>query len=212
MAALRSSLAARKAAQNPARLSLIATPLDKTKNESNEALSRSQPDLFIGIDQSGLQSPPGIVEAIDKNNKNINPLYANTSELTLNPHPSNIPPPNLPPTTHPTGPVPPTTGNPTNNAENMIMMNNSITTTTMSAIDLHQMETLKAENERLRYQLSDYTKKISRVATLEQEMAKIHQAYNSLLKHSEKRELLEKSARAKLQSVIINLSDANKVS
>ena len=211
MAALRSSLAARKAAQNPARLSLIATPLEKTKNESNEALSRSQPDLFIGIDQSGLQSPTGIVEAIDKNNKNTNPLYANTSELTLN-HPSNIPPPTLPPSTHPTGTVPPTTGNPTNSAENMMMMNNSINTTSMSAIDLHQMETLKAENERLRYQLSDYTKKISRVATLEQEMAKIHQAYNSLLKHSEKRELLEKSARAKLQSVIINLSDANKVS
>ena len=84
--------------------------------------------------------------------------------------------------------------------------------TTMSATDLHQMETLKAENERLRFQLSDYTKKISRVASLEQEMAKIHQAYQSLLKHSEKRELLEKSARAKLQSVIINLSDANKVS
>ena len=83
--------------------------------------------------------------------------------------------------------------------------------TTMSATDLHQMETLKAENERLRFQLSDYTKKISRVASLEQEMAKIHQAYQSLLKHSEKRELLEKSARAKLQSVIINLSDANKV-
>ena len=42
-------------------------------------------------------------------------------------------------------------------------------------------------------------------------MAKIHQAYQSLLKHSEKREMLEKSARAKLQAVIINLSDANKV-
>ncbi len=42
-------------------------------------------------------------------------------------------------------------------------------------------------------------------------MAKIHQAYNSLLKHSEKREGLEKSARGKLQAVIIQLSDANKV-
>ena len=80
-----------------------------------------------------------------------------------------------------------------------------------SAIDLHQIETLKAENDRLRGQLSDYSKKIDRVGTLEQEMAKIHQAYQSLLKHSEKREMLEKSARAKLQAVIINLSDANKV-
>ena len=80
-----------------------------------------------------------------------------------------------------------------------------------SAIDLHQIETLKAENDRLRGQLSDYSKKIDRVGILEQEMAKIHQAYQSLLKHSEKREMLEKSARAKLQAVIINLSDANKV-
>ena len=31
------------------RLSLIGTPLDKTKEDSIEALSRSQPDLFIGI-------------------------------------------------------------------------------------------------------------------------------------------------------------------
>ena len=82
---------------------------------------------------------------------------------------------------------------------------------TMSATDLHQMETLKAENDRLRGQLNDYSKKIGRVSSLEQEMAKIHQAYQSLLKHSEKREMLEKSARAKLQGVIINLSDANKV-
>ena len=84
-------------------------------------------------------------------------------------------------------------------------------TSKTSAIDLHQIETLKAENDRLRGQLSDFTKKIDRVGTLEQEMAKIHQAYQSLLKHSEKREMLEKSARAKLQAVIINLSDANKV-
>ena len=82
---------------------------------------------------------------------------------------------------------------------------------TMSAFDLHQMETLKADNEKLRHQLNEFGRKIARVSSLEQEMAKIHQAYQSLLKHSEKREMLEKSARAKLQAVIINLSDANKV-
>jgi hypothetical protein len=42
-------------------------------------------------------------------------------------------------------------------------------------------------------------------------MSKVHEAYQSLLKHSEKREQLEKAARAKLQAVILNLSDANKV-
>ena len=80
-----------------------------------------------------------------------------------------------------------------------------------SAIDLHQIETLKAENDRLKGQLNEFGKKIQRVGSLEQEMAKIHQAYQSLLKHSEKREMLEKSARGKLQAVIINLSDAKKV-
>ena len=85
------------------------------------------------------------------------------------------------------------------------------TVSTTSATDLHQIETLKAENERLKGQLNEFGKKIGRVASLEQEMAKIHQAYQSLLKHSEKREMLEKSARGKLQAVIINLSDANKV-
>ncbi len=81
---------------------------------------------------------------------------------------------------------------------------------TMSATALHTIETLKAENDRLKETVKEYAKKITRVATLETEMAKIHSAYNSLLKHSEKREGLEKSARAKLQAVIIQLSDANK--
>ena len=55
-------------------------------------------------------------------------------------------------------------------------------------------------------------KKVAKVSILEQEMSKIHQAYQALLKHSEKRELLEKSARSKLQAVILSLSEANKVS
>lgn len=49
------------------------------------------------------------------------------------------------------------------------------------------------------------------MSLLEQEMAKIHTAYQNLLKHSEKREALEKAARAKLQNVIINLTEVNKV-
>ena len=43
-----------------------------------------------------------------------------------------------------------------------------------SAIDLHQIETLKAENDRLKGQLNEFGKKIQRVGSLEQEMAKIH--------------------------------------
>ena len=74
----------------------------------------------------------------------------------------------------------------------------------------HQVESLRVENAELKANINEMVKKIGKVNTLEQEMAKIHQAYQALLKHSEKREGLEKSARAKLQSVIINLSEANK--
>lgn len=45
---------------------------------------------------------------------------------------------------------------------------------------------------------------------VEEEMSKIQDAYQNLLKHSEKREALEKAARQKLQNVIINLTEVNK--
>ena len=136
-------------------------------------------------------SPPVLID------EKKNPVYANTSDIalmqqaeisdlksqiSLQQNNAATAPPSVTPTNQPT-----------------------------SAIDLHQIETLKAENDRLKGQLNEFGKKIQRVGSLEQEMAKIHQAYQSLLKHSEKREMLEKSARGKLQAVIINLSDANKV-
>ena len=74
------------------------------------------------------------------------------------------------------------------------------------------LETLSKENVGLRAELEDLSKKVSKVSVLEQEMSKIHTAYQSLLKHSEKRETLEKAARQKLQNVIINLTEVNKVS
>lgn len=74
------------------------------------------------------------------------------------------------------------------------------------------MEALQKENSELRLELEDLTKKVSKVSILEQEMSKIHSAYQNLLKHSEKREMLEKAARQKLQNVIINLTEVNKVS
>ena len=77
---------------------------------------------------------------------------------------------------------------------------------------LQQIEQLRMENMELKANNHEMLKKVSKVSILEQEMSKIHQAYQALLKHSEKRELLEKSARSKLQSVILSLSEANKVS
>ena len=63
----------------------------------------------------------------------------------------------------------------------------------------------------MKAEILDLRKKVGKVSVLEEEMSKVHEAYQSLLKHSEKRELLEKAARARLQAVIMNLSDANKV-
>ena len=77
---------------------------------------------------------------------------------------------------------------------------------------LQQIEYLRVENIELKSSIQEMLKKVSKVSILEQEMSKIHQAYQALLKHSEKRELLEKSARTKLQAVILSLSEANKVS
>ena len=77
---------------------------------------------------------------------------------------------------------------------------------------LQQIEQLRIENMELKTNNHEILKKVAKVSILEQEMSKIHQAYQALLKHSEKRELLEKSARSKLQAVILSLSEANKVS
>ena len=72
---------------------------------------------------------------------------------------------------------------------------------------LQQIEQLRIENHELKTNNHEILKKVAKVSILEQEMSKIHQAYQALLKHSEKRELLEKSARSKLQAVILSLSD-----
>jgi hypothetical protein len=73
------------------------------------------------------------------------------------------------------------------------------------------MEQLRLENADLRAQADELSRKVARVGALEQEMAKIHAAYQELLRTSEKREALEKAARQKLQNVIVNLSEVNKV-
>jgi len=66
------------------------------------------------------------------------------------------------------------------------------------------------ENRELKHQLDTHKRKIMKLDNLEKEMMKIHEAYQALKEHSEKRELLEKSARAKLQGEIVNLGDVNK--
>ena len=143
-----------KPISNPAASALLSA-------EKLQLLSRSQPDLFTGIEGEALHPLPPLSPTALKETEaalHHSPIYANSGSAQI----------------------------------------------------LQQTEALRTENVELKSNINDMLKKIGKVQTLEQEMAKIHQAYQALLKHSEKREGLEKSARAKLQSVILNLNEANK--
>ena len=72
------------------------------------------------------------------------------------------------------------------------------------------MEIIIGENRDLKHHLDISKRKIMKLDNLEKEMMKIHEAYTALKEHSEKRELLEKSARAKLQAEVLSLSEVNK--
>jgi len=67
-----------------------------------------------------------------------------------------------------------------------------------------------SENRDLKVEVETMRRKIHRLDNLEKEMMKIHEAYQALREHSEKRELLEKSARTKLQAEILNHQEINK--
>jgi len=72
------------------------------------------------------------------------------------------------------------------------------------------MEIIIGENRDLKHHLDISKRKILKLDNLEKEMMKIHEAYTALKEHSEKRELLEKSARAKLQAEVLSLTEVNK--
>ena len=72
------------------------------------------------------------------------------------------------------------------------------------------MEIIIGENRDLKHQLDISKRKIMKLDNLEKEMMKIHEAYSALKEHSEKRELLEKSARSKLQQEVFNMTEMNK--
>ncbi|XP_029551258.1 angiomotin-like 2a isoform X2 [Salmo trutta] len=72
-----------------------------------------------------------------------------------------------------------------------------------------QMDLLR-ENERLRKELEVYSKKAARLQKLEVEIQRISEAYETLMKGSAKREILEKTMRNKLESEIKRLHDFNR--
>ncbi|XP_035270441.1 angiomotin-like 2a [Anguilla anguilla] len=74
----------------------------------------------------------------------------------------------------------------------------------------NQMEALLRENERLRKELEGYNEKTARLQKLEQEIQRISEAYEVLMKGSAKRETLEKTMRNKLEAEIKRLHDFNR--
>ncbi|KAK9973278.1 hypothetical protein ABG768_024018 [Culter alburnus] len=73
-----------------------------------------------------------------------------------------------------------------------------------------QMEQLIKENERLKREVESYSEKAARLQKLEQEIQRISEAYETLMKGSAKREALEKTMRNKLESEIKRLHDFNR--
>ncbi|KAK2889173.1 hypothetical protein QQF64_028730 [Cirrhinus molitorella] len=73
-----------------------------------------------------------------------------------------------------------------------------------------QVEQLIKENERLRGEVESYSEKAARLQKLEQEIQRISEAYETLMKGSAKREALEKTMRNKLESEIKRLHDFNR--
>ncbi|XP_059416392.1 angiomotin-like 2a [Carassius carassius] len=73
-----------------------------------------------------------------------------------------------------------------------------------------QMEQLIKENERLKGEVESYSEKAARLQKLEQEIQRISEAYETLMKGSAKREALEKTMRNKLESEIKRLHDFNR--
>ncbi|ELU17491.1 hypothetical protein CAPTEDRAFT_228360 [Capitella teleta] len=71
------------------------------------------------------------------------------------------------------------------------------------------VERLSQENLALRKELHTYYKKVCKLQKFDGEIDKIHRAYESLVKHSQKREMLEKAMRMKLESTIQTLNATN---
>ncbi|XP_018586979.1 angiomotin-like 2a [Scleropages formosus] len=79
-----------------------------------------------------------------------------------------------------------------------------------SSNQMAQMEMLIAENESLRKEVEGYSEKAMRIQKLEQEIQRISEAYETLMKGCTKRESLEKTMRNKLEAEIKRLHDFNR--
>ncbi|KAL4608337.1 angiomotin-like protein 2 [Arapaima gigas] len=81
---------------------------------------------------------------------------------------------------------------------------------TPSSSSMSHMKMLMAENESLRKELEGCSEKARRIQKLEQEIQRISEAYETLMKGCAKRENLEKTMRNKLEAEIKRLHDFNR--
>lgn len=72
------------------------------------------------------------------------------------------------------------------------------------------IDMLTEENRKLRDELRVYNRKVSRLQKFEFEIQKVHEAYESLVKSSQKREKLESIMKKKLKEELRKLQATNK--
>lgn len=73
----------------------------------------------------------------------------------------------------------------------------------------HVVSLLTEENQRLREELNSCYKKVSKLQKFELEIEKVHEAYESLVKSSQKREKLEAALKSKLEEEVRKLRQQN---
>lgn len=72
------------------------------------------------------------------------------------------------------------------------------------------IDMLTEENRKLRDELTVFNRKVSRLQKFEYEIQKVHEAYESLVKSSQKREKLEAIMKKKLKEELMKLQATNK--
>lgn len=72
------------------------------------------------------------------------------------------------------------------------------------------VERLSEENRSLRQELEGYYNKVCKLQKLEDELQKVHDAHEALIKHSNKRENLDKVMRFKLEAEVKKVKETNK--
>ncbi|KAK3590009.1 hypothetical protein CHS0354_035039 [Potamilus streckersoni] len=89
------------------------------------------------------------------------------------------------------------------------MENHMVDLDQIAAQATRMVEMLSEENKGLREKLNAYDKKVSKLQKFEMEIQKVHEAYESLVRSSQKREMLEALMKKKLEEELKKLQQQN---